>query len=513
VTGHKYFIATPVTINKNVTGVVCFVFYALKRSQLQQYIEKVESACSWLSCLSQMSVNATSQHAETILKSTAISLSHASSSEAAMALTTELARRMQCQRVTIGFVDKSDIHVVALSDSVNHDAKQNLIKSIRSAMQEAVDQQETLGLPAEESNYYSLRQHEQLSAKYGSQSICTVPLILNDMVIGAIMFERQGKDRNFDAQEKELCEQLASLIAPVLYYRRLNDRPALQKLVEAGKGQLADVFGTSRPGRMLGSLLLISALIFTYFKQWDYRVAADAALEGKIERVITSPEKGFIKTADARPGDIVDSGALLASLDDRDLQLEKLNWQSKHEQISKEYREALALHDLSRIGILRAQLTQAEAQLEILEQKLQRSVISVPISGVIVSGDLTRSLGSPVERGQVLYTVSPLEDYRVVLHVNESDIADISAGLKGELVLSAAAEDKYPFEVTQITPVSIAENGINYFRVEASLVERDDMLRPGMQGIGKIKIGERRLLWIWTHKMLDWARLKMWSWW
>jgi hypothetical protein len=34
-----------------------------------------------------------------------------------------------------------------------------------------------------------------------------------------------------------------------------------------------------------------------------------------------------------------------------------------------------------------------------------------------------------------------------------------------------------------------------------------------MKGVGKIEIGERRLLWIWTHRMLDWFRLAAWSWW
>jgi multidrug efflux pump subunit AcrA (membrane-fusion protein) len=200
-------------------------------------------------------------------------------------------------------------------------------------------------------------------------------------------------------------------------------------------------------------------------------------------------------------------------LDDRDLLLEKLKWTGKHKQVSKEYREALAIHNLSQIGILRAQLSQAEAQLEILALKLDRTVIISPISAVIVSGDYTRALGSPVERGQVLYKVSPLDDYRVVLQVDESDIAEITVGMRGKLTLSAAAEETFEMEVIKITPVSIAENGINYFQVEAMLSSTPDFLRPGMQGVGKIDVGERRVLWIWTHKMLDWIRLKLWSWW
>jgi hypothetical protein len=33
-----------------------------------------------------------------------------------------------------------------------------------------------------------------------------------------------------------------------------------------------------------------------------------------------------------------------------------------------------------------------------------------------------------------------------------------------------------------------------------------------MDGIGKINVGERRLIWIWTHGMFDWLRLQLWNW-
>jgi multidrug efflux pump subunit AcrA (membrane-fusion protein) len=140
-------------------------------------------------------------------------------------------------------------------------------------------------------------------------------------------------------------------------------------------------------------------------------------------------------------------------------------------------------------------------------------VITAPIGGVIVSGDFTRALGSPVERGQILYTVSPLDQYRVLLDVDESDIAELSVGMKGELTLSAAAEETFAIVVDKITPVSRPGEGANYFQVEASLVDTPDFLRPGMQGVSKISIGERKLLWIWTHKLVDWLRLQLWSWW
>ena len=65
--------------------------------------------------------------------------------------------------------------------------------------------------------------------------------------------------------------------------------------------------------------------------------------------------------------------------------------------------------------------------------------------------------------------------------------------------------------VERITPISTARDGRNYFRVEAVLEEPGDDLRPGMEGVAKIEVGRRRLMWIWTHELFDWLRLRLWS--
>jgi len=40
-----------------------------------------------------------------------------------------------------------------------------------------------------------------------------------------------------------------------------------------------------------------------------------------------------------------------------------------------------------------------------------------------------------------------------------------------------------------------------------------DKLRPGMEGVGKIQVERRKLGWIWTHKIVHWLRMWVWSWW
>jgi RND family efflux transporter MFP subunit len=229
--------------------------------------------------------------------------------------------------------------------------------------------------------------------------------------------------------------------------------------------------------------------------------------------VIAAGIEGFIATSYKRAGDAVKAGEVLAELDDRDLELEQVKWSSTREQRDKEYRGALAGHDAAKARILGAQVAQAEAQLELVRAQLARRKLVAPFDGIVVEGDVSSRIGSPVQRGEVLFEVAPLEGYRVVLEVDEREIARVEKGQHGRLTLPAMPGTSLPLLVHKITPVSTVKDGLNYFRVEADLEESPGFLRPGLEGVAKLATGRRSLFWVWTHEALDWLRLSLWSWW
>jgi multidrug efflux pump subunit AcrA (membrane-fusion protein) len=173
----------------------------------------------------------------------------------------------------------------------------------------------------------------------------------------------------------------------------------------------------------------------------------------------------------------------------------------------------MAEHDRAQVSIINARISEADAQLQLIGKQLERMQIQAPFTGVVVSGDLSQSLGSPVERGEVLFEVAPLDTWRLILEVDEHDMQSVAIGQQGRLKLTGLPDTTFGFSVSRITPVTEAADGGNYFRIEAELADAPDILRPGMEGVGKIEIGERRLLWIWTHRMIDWFKLTTWSWW
>jgi multidrug resistance efflux pump len=172
----------------------------------------------------------------------------------------------------------------------------------------------------------------------------------------------------------------------------------------------------------------------------------------------------------------------------------------------------MAKRSAAQVNILSAQIDQARSQVALLDEQLARTRVVSPIAGIVVRGDLSQALGSPVERGQVLFEVAPLDAFRIVLQVDERDVAYVAAGQRGQLLLSAAPEDALGFTVDKLTPVSIPREGRNYFRVEARLDTVPAQLRPGMEGVGKVEIDRRLIVWIWSRPVIDWIRLAVWKW-
>jgi hypothetical protein len=135
-----------------------------------------------------------------------------------------------------------------------------------------------------------------------------------------------------------------------------------------------------------------------------------------------------------------------------------------------------------------------------------------PFDGVVISGDLSQSVGAAVRRGEELFQVAPLESYRVILKVDERDITEVRLGQTGMLLLSAMPLQPLPYVVTRLTPIAEVEEGSNTFRVEAELRDASTSLRPGMKGTGKTDVDRRLLINIWTRRLIDWVRVTVWKW-
>ena len=430
----------------------------------------------------------------------------------AMGVVTSLATQLQCERVSVGFLKRGRAQVAAVSHSAEFKNRANVIQGLAEAMDEAIDQRETIAYPpAEDGVSTVVLAHEHFAKEIGGGCILTVPMESGGQVVGALLLERPSA-RPFDHKTVDLCQSVGLLVGPLLEVQRREDRWLGAKAWESFTRFVRKVIGPRQVAIKVATVTTLGVLAFCVFAEGDYRVSAKTVLEPIVQRAAAAPFDGYIREAPRRAGDLVNVDDLLCTLDDRELRLERLRALSKFEEYQKEYHKAMAEREAAKAEILTAQMKQVQSEMALLDDKLAHTRVLSPFDGIVVSGDLSQQLGSPVERGKVLFEIAPLDRYRIVLEVDERDIADVRVGQRGNVLLSAFPSDPVEVTVQKVTPVATAKEGRNFFRVEAALAKSDERLRPAMEGAGKVEIDRRLLVWIWTHQVVDWVRLAVWTW-
>lgn len=511
----RYQLGYPVRMDGEIRGVVGVEIAWRPEAQLQSAMRELQWGSCWLEVL--LRRHADPSEAERLRLKLALDLvstllEQPNLKESATAFTTELAARLGCDRVTLGLLEGKRVRVSAVSHSPQFEKRANLMRAIERAMEEAVDQEEMVVHPAErEGRPVVARAHEALLHESQAGSATTFPLVHGDRVVGALTFERAAGHR-FEVPVLEICAAVASVAGPIIELKQGSEASLPLHAGRSAKSLWDKLAGPGHPGWKLGALGVIAVAAFLALASGEFRVSANSTLEGVVQRAVSAPINGFVTEAPLRAGDIVKQGQVIARLDDRDLRLERSKLESQREQYVKQFREAMGNRERAQIAVVSAQIAQAEAQLALVNEHLARTALAAPFDGLIVSGDLSQRLGAPVERGQVLFEIAPLADYRVVLQVDERDIAYVATGQRGELTVTSMPGERFAFVVRSVTPVNTAKEGRNLFRVEAMLEqEGESRLRPGMEGVGKIAIEQRKLVWIWTHGFTDWVRLWIWS--
>lgn len=431
---------------------------------------------------------------------------------AALAAATQMARRLGCEQVAIGFLRRGRVRLAAVSDVADFRMDISYSEKLAQAMAESTDQEGTVLHPRREGMAYAVSTlHAELHRLRASGELLTVPLFAGDRVIGAMHLEKPPGE-GFDDLELLIAEATASALAPILQEKRRANRSALAVGGAALWRQTGRLLGPGYLGRKLALLLLAGVVAFFAVAKGDYRVAAEAEVQGQVVRSLVAPYDGHVSEQFARAGDVIRAGAPIAALDERDLQIELIRWQTDLSRFQGEYDRALGERDAAAARIARAEIEQARAKAELIELQIARASLIAPFDAVVIEGDLSQSIGRAVRRGEELFQIAPLDSYRVAMEVEEAQLDDVTEGQTGRIVLSSLPDRDFLVEVVRITPRLEAADGRNVALVEGRLVETSGQIRPGMRGIAKIDVEERLLIRVWAQPIIDWLRLALWRW-
>jgi multidrug resistance efflux pump len=201
----------------------------------------------------------------------------------------------------------------------------------------------------------------------------------------------------------------------------------------------------------------------------------------------------------------------LLSLNRDELELEEAAAVADLSRYSREAEKARAANALADMRIAQALADQARARLELVRYRLEQSQLRAPFDGVVAEGDQKERIGAPVKQGEVLFKVARTDTLYVEAEVNERDIHEIRPDSRGEIAFASQPKLKFPIRLIRIQPAAQPKQGENIFLARCEFPGRPEAWwRPGMTGITKLEAGRRSLLWILTHRTVDYLRMLLW---
>jgi hypothetical protein len=438
---------------------------------------------------------------------------------AAMAFCNGLAARFSCDRVSLGWLEKGYIRLRAMSRTERFDRQMAAAQALEMTMEEALDQDEEVVWPPLEGVSLISKDHEKFAAEQSSGHICSLPLRVDEKPVAVLTCERQAKGFS-ETELRQLrlaCDQASRRLSEL----KVRDRWFGARLAYATKELAAKAVGPEHTWAKVLALLGVAALVLLLLPIFSYRVEGTLNLRSDDVSFLTAPFDGYISQVPIRPGDPLEEGAIMLSLDTADLELEQAAALADLNRYLREAEKARAEAQLLRTSnppslaemrISQALAEQAKARLELANYRLSQAQIRAPFNSVLVEGDLRQRVGAPVKQGEALFKIARIDTLYVEAEIDERDMHEILNVATGEIRLVTQPKLKFPVEVVRIEPAAVTKDNKNIFIVRCAFAEPiQPWWRPGMSGVCKLTVEKRTLLWILTHRTVDFLRL--WLWW
>ncbi|MDC0238131.1 efflux RND transporter periplasmic adaptor subunit [Gammaproteobacteria bacterium] len=249
----------------------------------------------------------------------------------------------------------------------------------------------------------------------------------------------------------------------------------------------------------------------------NIRVAVEAA--GEVEPVTTvevkSKASGEILELAVDTGDVVESGTLLAQIDQRVLkntlkqaeaslvvaeaklansnsQLERINSLYANKSVSKADWEKSTLD----FATAKSEVVQREIAVENAVIQLGDCDVNAPITGTIIERAVEQGtvISSPMGNssgGTLLLKMADLSRVQVRMLVNEIDIGKMKPGVSATVNVAAYANRPFQGEVIKVEPQATTVQNVTMFPVLIDLQNREGLLRPGMNADVEVMVADR----------------------
>jgi multidrug resistance efflux pump len=466
----------------------------------------------------------------------------------AMALCNELSSRFKAQRVGIGFLKGRYVRLLALSHTEKITRHMQLVQDIEASMEECLDQDVEIIVPPPKDASFVYRATQQLASKHGPSAVCSLPLRRKhaaakshdsrDSDVVAVLTMERLADKPLSLEEIETLRLTCDLFTSRLVDLYEHDKWIGAKAVRETRKVLSWAVGPKHTWAKVISLAVAGLIAYSVLVQGTQKVEGQFVFEASEKQIVSAPFEGILNSVSVAPGDMVfteNTGAhfdqlnrvcpvaplivfrrpetVLATLKTAEL-VTKLKGAQAQVLTALKQAQMARKEGIKKEGeaqMYEAEAQKAQADADLYQQHIDSATIKSPVDGIVLQGDLRTKIGAPLKIGEELFHVADPAKIRAELSIPEDQIVDLKVGHPGELAAGTNPGMHIPFHVERINPVAEVVAAHNVFKVRAKLDGDPKVwMKPGMEGIAKVSVDKKPYAWLWTQRLVNWVRMKLW---
>jgi RND family efflux transporter MFP subunit len=345
----------------------------------------------------------------------------------------------------------------------------------------------------------------------GMRAFYAVPLQDEEGRLGILCFESSDPDFLTDAHLemiKVLVGQATVALRNASLYQEVPFIGVLEPLLQK-KAKFR-----AMPARKRSAILVTIAagIVFIAAVPLPMRVQGNAIVAPARKAQIEPEVEGVVRSVYVHEGDYVEEGSILADLEDWDYRAALSSAQAKSQSAVSEANRALAANDEEQAGIQRVSAQYWAAEVNRLQERLEKTRLRSPISGRILTPHTENFVGRKLSAGDDFMEVADTTNTGIDVSIDQADLPLLRSGAAAAIKLEAYPQETFRGSVTVVSLQSQIERDQRVFYARVSVRNSEGMMRPGMQGVGKVSAGWRALGVVLLRRPVMWLYSLLWSW-
>ena len=345
----------------------------------------------------------------------------------------------------------------------------------------------------------------------GMRGFYAIPLTDDTGRVGILSLESSNPDFLTPAH-LEIINVLAGQATVALRNAQMYKEVPFISVLEPVLEKKRKFMAMEKRRRTLTLALVAAVILALVIIPLPMRLVGDAVV-APLHRAQVQPEvEGVVQKVFVHEGEHVAQGQVLAEMAPWNFQSAVAAAQAKYQSALLQMNRALAANDGTEAGIQRVQADYWKAEVARATELLDRTQLRAPIDGVVATPHVEDFVGRRLQYGDSFAEIVDTSRAVVDVAIDDTEATLLRASQPAAIKLNGFPSQTFRGDVLLVSARGETQGEEHVFFARVAVPNQDGLLRAGMEGRGKVRVGWRPTGYVLLRGPFFWFYSKLWGW-